>query len=84
MTQANKFQDLKYEVELQCKRTVGYHEAVNKETYLIGVHTATQRTAVILFDKIDALNAEIKRLTTVESDLKTVVGIVNKYSSDAE
>jgi archaellum component FlaC len=76
--------DLREKIESEVKNTIGYSEAENKESFMVGVSVALSKTE-------DHYKKEIERLTklfqdyklnyeSVSSDFKTLTSIIHKYS----
>lgn len=68
----------------KCKSTVGYSEAENKESFMVGVSIALSLAELKYQSEINALKTlyefhkncdEVK-----ETELRTIAGIINKYS----
>jgi hypothetical protein len=71
-------------VELEAQNTIGYAEAVNKESFMTGVSVAISKLEIKYKRQIEELEQQLKytkiNSETYEKDLKTLASIVNRYS----
>jgi hypothetical protein len=78
--------DYRTQVELEAKETVGYSEAVNKESFMTGVSVAISKLEIKYKHQIEQLEQQLKyskiNSETYEKDLKTLASIVNRYSDN--
>jgi hypothetical protein len=75
---------LRQRIELEAKGTIGYSEAENKESFLVGVSVAFSKTEEHYEREIENLKKQIvgykSMYENVNNDLKTLASIVNRYS----
>lgn len=66
--------------------TVGYHEAEKKGVFMDGAKVGMHKAADVYEPKIAALQKSLdcqnKRVIELSTDIKTLVNIVEKYSSN--
>lgn len=78
--------NLKNIVELEAQNTVGYSEAVNKESFMIGVSVAFSKTEEQFLIELEStkklLESYISMYEDVSNDMKTLTGIIGKYSDN--
>lgn len=71
-------------VENRAKNTIGYNEAANKQSFMVGVSVATSFCLEELKSKIessDMLKLHYKKYSeALEADLKALASIINRYS----
>jgi hypothetical protein len=77
---------LRQRIELEAKGTIGYSEAENKESFLVGVSVAFSKTEEHYEREIENLKKQIvgykSMYENVNNDLKTLASIVNRYSEN--
>ncbi len=77
---------LRERIELEAKSTIGYSEAENKESFLVGVSVAFSKTEEHYEREIENLKKQIvgykSMYENVNNDLKTLASIVNRYSEN--
>lgn len=65
------------------KDSVGYSEAANKESFMIGASVAFSRSEDFYKSTIEFLTSQLegwkKSCESVDEDMKTIVKILNKY-----
>lgn len=65
------------------KNSVGYSEAVNKESFMIGASVAFSRSEDFYKSTIESLTTQLNgwkhSCESVDADMKTIVTILNKY-----
>jgi hypothetical protein len=75
---------LRQRIELEAKSTIGYSEAENKESFLVGVSVAFSKTEEHYEREIENLKKQIvgykSMYENANNDLKTLASIVNRYS----
>ena len=73
-------------IELEAKGTIGYSEAENKESFLVGVSVAFSKTEEHYEREIENLKKQIvgykSMYENANNDLKTLASIVNRYSEN--
>lgn len=78
--------ELRSLVENRAKNTIGYKEAANKESFMVGVSVATSFCLEELKSKIessDRLAVQYQKYSeTLEEDLKALASIINRYSNN--
>lgn len=76
----------KEQVELQAKQTIGYAEAKNKESFLVGVTVSFFKTSAFYEKEIESLRKQLEiyksTSNTYLNDLKTITSIIKHYSGD--
>lgn len=77
---------LKELITLESKETIGYSEAQNKESFLVGVSVAFSKTKEHFEKEIESLKRQILHYKTqyaiATSDLKTLASIITRYSQE--
>lgn len=77
---------LREKIELEVKNTIGYKEAENKESFMVGVQVALSLAEKYNKNEIEKLERQSKMFLsyyeTTLRDLKTVSNIVNRYSDN--
>jgi hypothetical protein len=77
---------LRERIELEAKSTIGYSEAENKESFLVGVSVAFSKTEEHYEREIENLKKQIvgykSMYENANNDLKTLASIVNRYSEN--
>ncbi len=72
------------EIKDSVKDTIGYIESENKESFIIGTQVAFKKSEKFYEDIIKDLEQSVKNyksaLLKVDSDMRTIVNIFNKYS----
>jgi hypothetical protein len=67
------------------KNSVGYSEAVNKDSFMVGVSVAFYRAEDYFSNQIASLNSRLEGYKAasedVDKDMKTLVSILDKYRS---
>jgi hypothetical protein len=75
--------NLKEIVELESRRTVGYTEAKNKESFMLGVNVAFSITKAHYETEIKNLKNKIEKHRSnykdATGDLKTLASIISRY-----
>ena len=78
--------ELKKRIELATKDTVGYSEASNKESFMVGVSVALSKAEEHYEKELTQLRNQIENYksacNTYITDLKTLATIVNRYSDN--
>lgn len=78
--------NLKQQIESQAIDTVGYHEAENKESFMVGVNIGVQRTEEYYKNKIELLKGQLAAYKSsykdVNNDIKTLASIIYKHFSE--
>jgi hypothetical protein len=78
--------ELKKQIQEECKQTIGYSEAENKESFMVGVGVAILKTQEHYHKHI--LNLEKERdfymnsADTYKKDLTILSSIINRYSDN--
>lgn len=71
---------------LEAKDTLGYAEAVDKESFLTGVGVALSKTTEYYDKRIEILNIQIESYKQLYEntvmDLTSLASIIKKYSND--
>lgn len=66
------------------KNSVGYSEATNKEAFLIGASVAFSRSEEFYESTIKSLTSQLENwkssCESVTDDIKTLVGVIDKYN----
>ena len=74
---------LREKLESQAKQTVGYSEAENKESFMVGVSVAISKAITHYELEIEQLKSQINSYKSIgeiyHDDLKTLVNIISKY-----
>ena len=77
---------LRQRIELEAKSTIGYSEAENKESFMVGVSVAFSKSEEYYEREIENLKRQVggykSSYETATSDLKTLASIVNRYSDN--
>lgn len=77
---------LRERIELEAKGTIGYSEAQNKESFMVGVSVAFSKAEQHYEREIEKLKRQIERyMSSYENatgDLKTLASIINRYSDN--
>lgn len=72
------------DLERTCKNTIGYMEAENKRSFMVGVNVAFQKTSDKYEKEIERLKKEVESLRqsndSRKKDLETIASIINRYS----
>jgi hypothetical protein len=70
-------------IERQIKNTVGYNEATNKDSFMVGAAIAFVKATTMYKGQIELLQRQLMQQTsefkTVDNDMRTLVNILNKY-----
>jgi hypothetical protein len=78
--------DLREHIELEAKSTIGYSEAENKQSFMVGVSVTFSKTSEHYEREIKKLNNQIENYKfyngQLTSDLKTLASIINRYSDN--
>lgn len=78
--------ELRDKIEAESKNTIGYSEAANKESFMVGVSVGFHRTNDFYSQKISALESQLEMVKAsyaqVRTDMYTLVNIINKYSDN--
>jgi hypothetical protein len=73
------------QIESECKSTIGFKEAENKESFMVGVNVAISKTTEHYEKEIDKLKMLIKSLKSsseyYRNDLETLSDIINRHST---
>jgi hypothetical protein len=73
-------------IELEAKGTIGYSEAENKESFMVGVSVAFSKAEEHYKREIENLKGQAQRYKSfyenATNDLKTLASIVNRYSEN--
>lgn len=77
---------LRERIELEAKGTIGYSEAENKESFMVGVGVSFSKAEEHYEREIENLLKQLKGCRLIYEDaikdLKTLSSIVNRYSED--
>jgi hypothetical protein len=77
---------LRERIELEAKSTIGYSEAENKESFLVGVSVAFSKAEEHYEREIENLKRQVQGYKSsyenATNDLKTLASIVNRYSEN--
>lgn len=77
---------LRERIELEAKLTIGYLEAENKESFLVGVSVAFYKTEEHYEREIENIKKQIvgykSMYENANNDLKTLSSIINRYSEN--
>lgn len=78
--------ELRKQIELATKDTIGYSEAINKESFMVGVSVALFKAEENYEKELTQLRNQIENYksacNTYITDLKTLATIVNRYSDN--
>lgn len=73
-------------IESECKNTVGFAEAENKESFMIGVSVAIRKARDHYEKEIQSLKCNLdsykKMYENANTDIKTLSKIITKYSEN--
>jgi hypothetical protein len=82
----NSMESLREKIERYSKQTVGYSEAENKESFMVGVSVAISFTQELYLSEIKDLKTQLEGFRganeTYLNDLKTMSSIIIRYSDD--
>lgn len=77
---------LRERIELEAKGTIGYSEAQNKESFMVGASVAFLKTEEHYEREIENLKKQVEGYKSscenATNDLKTLASIVNRYSEN--
>ena len=80
---ASEYREL---IERVVKDTVGYSEAENKKSFMIGVSVAISKYEEVLGEQIETLSRNVefykKAYESVTKDITTIVKIFNQYETN--
>ena len=72
----------------KAKDTVGYDEAQNKESFLIGVSVGGSKAEEIYMEEIKQLGIQVNSWKAAfenrDKDIRTIASILNKYTESAD
>jgi len=75
--------NIRKRIELEAKSTIGYSEAENKESFLVGVSVAFSKTEEHYEREVENLKKQVEGYKSsyenATADLKTLASIVNRY-----
>jgi archaellum component FlaC len=78
--------ELRQRIELEAKDTVGYSEAENKESFMVGLSVAFSKTEEHYEKEMENLKRQVQGYKSsyenATNDLKTLASIVNRYSEN--
>ena len=79
-------EDIKNRIEIEVKDTVGYNEAANKDSFMVGVSTALSKAEIYYERQIKELIRSSKSYKSmyenIHSDIKSLTSIISKYSDE--
>lgn len=71
-------------IELECANTIGFSEAENKDSFMVGVSVCFSKTYEKYQTQIERLKEDLRQRTIMHeacrNDLNTLCSIINKYS----
>jgi prefoldin subunit 5 len=77
---------LRERIELEAKSTIGYSEAKNKKSFMVGVSVAFSKAEEHYEREIETLKKQVQGYKSIyeiaTNDLKTLASIVNRYSEN--
>lgn len=78
--------ELRKRIELAAKETIGFQEASNKESFMVGISVALSKAEEHYEKELTQLRNQIENYksacSTYMTDLKTLATIVNRYSEN--
>lgn len=78
--------ELSKKIELAAKNTIGYSEANNKESFMVGVSVAVSKAEEHYEKELTGLRNQVQNYRNeydrCEKDLKTLASIINRYSDN--
>ncbi len=78
--------ELRQIIELEAKDTIGYYEAENKESFMVGVSVAFGKIKIRHDNEMAALKTQLGGYKSLYedaiADLKTLASIINRYSDN--
>jgi hypothetical protein len=77
--------ELRTKIEELAKSTIGYSEAQNKESFMVGVSVAFHKTNEHYSNEVEQLKRQIDMYKSMyenlNEDMKTLTGIISRYSN---
>jgi len=78
--------ELRKLIELESKETIGYLEAENKESFMVGVSVAFSKAKEHYDKEIETLKRQVEGYRSsyenTKNDLKTLASIINHYQEN--